>query len=383
MMDSDFSMQEQALIEQAQANKEAAEKDLRESSLEAAYCKYRSSAYTMLEVFKTCPKKVKNNVKDSVQYATKRMIEIRKSLTPSEKRVNTLSDIKGNDAIRDEVREILDRCKVARSARQSYSDPSFLLYGASGIGKTHMAEMIAKEYGSSCTVVRCTEIRDKYIGESEKKMKAIFEEAAKNKSALFFDEMHALLGSNKKGESEVSENIISEFLQEMNARSRGILVIGASNRPRELNSAVVRRFGSKLHMPLPDEAARCALIKELIANTGMLTILREKDIERYSQAMSGYTPDDIRRVIEEAQGCGLKRLKSAQYFTIVKAGGKPFYIPCKQDNMGSRKMTTKSCPGHFTTVMCNPYMSAAMKKVKKTYISEEDLTKLASFGKSK
>ena len=379
---SDFSMHEKALMEQAERIKEGAEEDISETNLETAYYKYRAAAYTLLEVFKTCPRKFKHNIKDSVKVATQRMLELKKHIEPNEK-METLSDYKGNNSIKDEIKDILDRHKIAQAARQSHSDPSILLYGASGSGKTHIAEMIAKEHGTSCTVVRCTEIRDKYIGESEKKMKAIFEEAAMDKSVLFFDEVHALLGSNKNGESEVSENIVSEFLQEMNMRNRGILVVSATNRPWELNHAVLRRFGTKLHVTLPDEAARCAIIKELVSKTGMLTILSERDILRYAQEMSGFTPDDIRRVVEEAQACGLRRLKSAQYFIIVKAGGKPFYIPCQEDDVGSKKMTIHTCPGHFTTVMCNPYMKTAMEKIQKTYISEVELSKLNTFGKSK
>ena len=67
----------------------------------------------------------------------------------------------------------------------------------------------------------------------------------------------------------------------------------------------------------------------------------------------------------------------------MKAGGKPFFIPCDEDDAGSRPMTWKTCPGKFKTVMCNPYMKRGMANVQKTDVPEADILRLKKFGKAK
>ena len=123
-----FSVHENELIQKAESMKKVADKSCRDSDLETAYFNYRAAAYTMLEVFKTCPSSLKDGTKESAQFAIGRMSTVKKQMAQNKISAKPQPDL--NDMIPDQINNIIERTKIARAAGQSSSDPSILLYGA-------------------------------------------------------------------------------------------------------------------------------------------------------------------------------------------------------------------------------------------------------------
>ena len=100
----------------------------------------------------------------------------------------------------------------------------------------------------------------KYMGESERLVRTLFEMARENKpSIIFIDEIDSLCGSRTDGENDATRRIKTEFLVQMQGVGKeddGILVLGATNIPWGLDAAIRRRFERRIYIPLPDEHAR-------------------------------------------------------------------------------------------------------------------------------
>lgn len=142
--------------------------------------------------------------------------------------------------------------------------PGVLLYGPPGTGKTMLAKALAKESDTTVLEVSGSEIYDKYVGEGEKNVKAVFSLAKKLAPCIvFIDEADAIFGDRGAGSQRTSHReIINEFLREwdgMNDLSAFIMV--ATNRPFDLDEAILRRLPRRLLIDLPVEADREAILK--------------------------------------------------------------------------------------------------------------------------
>jgi AAA+ superfamily predicted ATPase len=146
-----------------------------------------------------------------------------------------------------------------------------LLYGPPGCGKTYLARATAGELGARFLAVAIHDVLDKYWGESEKAIHAIFQEARrKTPAVLFFDEFDALGTSRTRGESGFLKLLVDQILAELDGtsgRTEGLLVIGATNLPWEVDPAFRRpgRFDRVLFIPPPDEVARKDFLQRRLA----------------------------------------------------------------------------------------------------------------------
>lgn len=177
-----------------------------------------------------------------------------------------------------------------------------LIYGAPGCGKTYIARATAGEVNASFISVSLDEILDMFIGNSEKNLHEIFELARQNTPCvLFFDEIDALGASRSDMKQSGGRHLINQFLQEldgMESENEGILVLGATNTPWNLDSAFRRpgRFDRIIFIPPPDESARETIFKLKLKD-------KPKDGIDYS-ALAKKTPDysgaDIEAIIDIA-----------------------------------------------------------------------------------
>lgn len=144
-----------------------------------------------------------------------------------------------------------------------------LMYGLPGTGKTMMAKAIASEI-KDCKFysVNCSDIVSKWVGESERNIKNLFETARKDKFAvIFFDEFEVIGAKRTEDDASRVNRVVTELLSQMQGfkgNDDNILVIAATNRPWQVDSALMRpgRFSDRIYVPLPDKEARKFLIEK-------------------------------------------------------------------------------------------------------------------------
>lgn len=165
-----------------------------------------------------------------------------------------------------------------------------LLYGPPGTGKTLLAKAVARESGAMVLEVSGSEVYDMYVGESEKNVKAIFTLAKKlSPCVVFIDEADAILGSRGGHSSRTSHReLINQFLREwdgMNEMSAFIMV--ATNRPFDLDEAVLRRLPRRMLVDLPVESDREAILRIHLKNERLDASISLSDLAAQTPFYSG------------------------------------------------------------------------------------------------
>ncbi|KAJ3197283.1 hypothetical protein HK101_004764 [Irineochytrium annulatum] len=140
-----------------------------------------------------------------------------------------------------------------------------LLFGPPGTGKTMLAKAVAKSSGAKFLNVALSDIFDKYVGEGEKNVKAVFQLARKlSPCVVFLDEVDALFAARSSESTSSRREIINEFMAEWDgvaSANDGIIVMGATNRPFDLDDAILRRMPRRVLVDLPTEAQRLQILE--------------------------------------------------------------------------------------------------------------------------
>jgi|TARA_B110000285_G_C15066260_1_gene585303 vacuolar protein-sorting-associated protein 4 len=177
-----------------------------------------------------------------------------------------------------------------------------LLYGPPGTGKSFLAKACATECDSTFFSISSSDLVSKWQGESEKMVKQLFEMAREKKpSLIFIDEVDSLCGKRTEGENESSRRIKTEFLVQMDGcgnSQEGILVMGATNTPWELDQAFRRRFEKRIYIHLPDEQSRALMFKLKIK--GVPNDITEEEFIELGKVSDLYSASDIKTVSKEA-----------------------------------------------------------------------------------
>lgn len=217
----------------------------------------------------------------------------------AEKPKTRFDDIAGLKEVKESIQKriILPRLhpELYKTFRREVNG-GILLYGPPGTGKTMMAKAIASEIDADFFSVCCSDIVGKYFGDSEKNVKGLFESARSCESAvIFFDEFEAL-GTHRGGHSTVMNRLVPELLSQMDGfsgkLSEKILVLAATNRPWDIDSAFMRppRLTEKIYVGLPDYEARRYLIQKAFQD---VPCGQEVSIERIAKLTEDYNAADL------------------------------------------------------------------------------------------
>ncbi|TKW28197.1 hypothetical protein SEVIR_3G322800v4 [Setaria viridis] len=178
-----------------------------------------------------------------------------------------------------------------------------LLFGPPGTGKTMIGKAIAGEAKATFFYISASSLTSKWIGEGEKLVRALFGVAScRQPAVIFVDEIDSLLSQRKSdGEHESSRRLKTQFLIEMegfNSGNEQILLIGATNRPQELDEAARRRLTKRLYIPLPSEA-RAWIIRNLLEKDGLF-MLSEEETSAICKLTEGYSGSDMKNLVKDA-----------------------------------------------------------------------------------
>lgn len=185
-----------------------------------------------------------------------------------------------------------------------------LLYGPSGTGKTLLAKAVANESGANFISISGPEVTSKWYGESEKRIREIFEDAEKNApSIIFIDEIDALAPKREEVTGEVERRMVSQLLTCMDGlKKRGkVIVIAATNRPNAIDSALRRagRFDREIEFPVPDRNGRLEILK---IHTRNMPLAKDVDLEYLADITYGYVGADMWALAKEAAMSTLRRV---------------------------------------------------------------------------
>lgn len=214
------------------------------------------------------------------------------------------SDVGGLDPVKQEIRRRIITPFLKPSLFQRFKrNPGggILMYGPPGCGKTLLARATAGECGAKFYNVAVTDVLDMYIGESERKLHAIFEQARRTAPAvIFFDEIEAIGGKRQHARESTSAKLVSQFLTELDGfaqNNEGVLILGATNVPWAVDPAFRRpgRFDRVLFVPPPDANARHIILELLLKGR---PVAGDVDVNEIVRRSSGFSGADLRNLID-------------------------------------------------------------------------------------
>ena len=240
-------------------------------------------------------------------------LEALKSIEPSSLREVTVEipnvhwdDIGGLDDVKRELRESvelpLQKPEIFKNLGIR-APKGFLLYGPPGVGKTLLAKAVANESNANFISVKGPEVLSKWVGESEKAVREIFKKAKQvAPTIVFLDEIDSIAPRRgSTGDSGVTERIVNQLLTSMDGIEvlQGVVVVGASNRPDILDSALLRagRFDKMIYIPPPDAEGRLKILK---VHTKNMPLASDVDLKKLANIGEGYVGADLENLVREA-----------------------------------------------------------------------------------
>ncbi|XP_073401256.1 spastin isoform X2 [Dendrobates tinctorius] len=227
------------------------------------------------------------------------------------------SDIAGQELAKQALQEIVILPSIRPELFTGLRAPArgLLLFGPPGNGKTMLAKAVAAESNATFFNISAASLTSKYVGEGEKLVRALFSVARElQPSIIFIDEVDSLLCERREGEHDASRRLKTEFLIEFDGvQSVGddrVLVMGATNRPQELDEAVLRRFTKRVYVSLPNEETRLLLLQNLLSKQG--NPLTQKELTQLARLAEGYSGSDITALAKDAALGPIRELKPEQ-----------------------------------------------------------------------
>ncbi|EOA33633.1 hypothetical protein CARUB_v10019795mg [Capsella rubella] len=231
---------------------------------------------------------------------------IRPEVIPAEEINVTFEDIGALDDIKESLQELVMlplRRPDLFTGGLLKPCRGILLFGPPGTGKTMLAKAIAREAGASFINVSMSTITSKWFGEDEKNVRALFTLASKvSPTIIFVDEVDSMLGQRTRvGEHEAMRKIKNEFMSHwdglMTKPGERILVLAATNRPFDLDEAIIRRFERRIMVGLPAVENREKILRTLLAKE---KVDENLDYKELAMMTDGYTGSDLKNLCTTA-----------------------------------------------------------------------------------
>ncbi len=234
------------------------------------------------------------------------------------KKGNGFADVVGMKGLKEKLQfDVIDLIKNPEEAKTwGLEIPNGLLfYGPPGCGKTYFAEKFAEEAGCCFIQVHCSDIASPYIHGGQTKISELFQEARKNApTILFLDEIDAMLTDRSKQNNVSESGEVNEFLTQLNNCGQdGVIAIGATNNPTQIDKAALRsgRLELKYYIAPPDKEARIGLFELYLKNTKVDFGI---DYAKLATQTEHYIASEVKLVVEEA--IRLSRRRKLRYVTM-------------------------------------------------------------------
>eukprot|EP00245_Coleochaete_scutata_P007201 TRINITY_DN22327_c0_g1_i1.p1 TRINITY_DN22327_c0_g1~~TRINITY_DN22327_c0_g1_i1.p1 ORF type:complete len:454 (-),score=123.24 TRINITY_DN22327_c0_g1_i1:903-2264(-) len=218
----------------------------------------------------------------------------------------TFESIGGLEEVKDALYELvilpLKRPELFTRGKLLRPQKGVLLYGPPGTGKTMMAKAIAKESGASFINVKTSNLMSKWFGDAQKLVTAVFTLAYKIQPAIIFiDEVDSFLGQRKGTEHEAVTNMKTEFMSLWDGfttdETANVMVLCATNRPWDIDEAILRRLPRSFEIPLPSKQQRASILKVILRGED---IEKNIDHERIAALCDGYSGSDMQELCKQA-----------------------------------------------------------------------------------
>lgn len=221
------------------------------------------------------------------------------------------ADVAGMDELKAQLQsDVIDVLKEPERAKAlGISLPNgILLYGPPGCGKTFFAQKLAEEAGCNFIAVNCSDIASTYIHGTQELIAEKFAEAEKNKpTIIFFDEIDAMIPKRNARGSEYTKTEVNEFLTQLNnCGKKGIIAIGATNRPQDVDEAALRsgRLEMKVYLPAPDGMTRMMILLKKLQQRSIRGIL---SVDDFVDKTDGWISSDVAMAVDQAARLAFRR----------------------------------------------------------------------------
>lgn len=232
--------------------------------------------------------------------------------TEQSKRGNGFDDVAGMEELKEQMRVDVINALNNPEEYKAYGltlPNGMLLYGPPGCGKTFFAKKFAEEVGFNFLVKTPADLKSRYVNATQENIKAMFEKAYENApTIIFIDEINELVPDRNGEIHEMSESAVNEMLSQMDRTGeKGVFVIGASNLPQKIDTAILRagRLEKHFYVGPPDFTARKSLFEKNLQNRKALDF--GTDYEKLANLTENYVSADIQLIVDEAARKALSR----------------------------------------------------------------------------